>query len=86
MISPRRPLVAILVALLLAGQLALALPQSQSGPRRKNRATPRKTTTPAADSSAPQNSRGLSVQQIRSGVSLDGRGKLWVVVIGVSSY
>ena len=86
MTSPRRSPVAILVALLLVCQIALALPQSQSKPRRKNRATPRKTTPPVIPPAEPQTSRGLSVRQIRSGVSLDGRGKLWAVVIGVSSY
>src|SRR5262249_50064475 len=30
--------------------------------------------------------RGLQVKEIRSGGALDGRGRLWAVVIGVSSY
>jgi uncharacterized caspase-like protein/Flp pilus assembly protein TadD len=84
---PRRSPAAVLVALLLVGQLALALPQSQSRTRRKSGATPRKNNLPVIPTTAePQSPRGLRVQQIRSGVSLDGRGKLWAVVIGVSNY
>src|SRR5262249_36787579 len=30
--------------------------------------------------------RGLQVKEIRSGGALDGRGKLWAVVVGVSNY
>ncbi|HKP10594.1 MAG TPA: caspase family protein, partial [Blastocatellia bacterium] len=85
-VSPRRSSVAILVALLLFSQLALALPQSQSKPRRNSRATQRKNKPPVIPTAEPQAPRGLSVQQIRSGVSLDGRGKLWAVVVGVSNY
>ena len=84
---PRRSPAAVLVALLLVGQLAFALPQSQSRTRRKSGATPQKQNPQATTNpSSSQNSRGLKVQQIRSGVSLDGRGKLWAVVIGVSNY
>ncbi len=36
--------------------------------------------------SAPTKSRQLDVKEIRSGGALDGRGKLWAVVIGVSTY
>ena len=80
MVLPRRSPVAVLAVVLLICQFALALPESQSKTRRKRNSP--QTATP----SSPQNPRGLSVQQIRSGVSLDGRGKLWAVVIGVSSY
>ena len=80
MVLPRRSPVAVLAVVLLVCQFALALPESQSKTRRKR--NPPQTGNP----SSPQNPRGLSVQQIRSGVSLDGRGKLWAVVIGVSSY
>src|SRR4051812_39352286 len=84
MVLPRRSPVAILVVVLLVCQLALALPESQSKTRRESRATqtpPKNAAPKTAD-----NARGLNVQQIRSGMSLDGRGKLWAVVIGVSSY
>ncbi|MFL6274782.1 MAG: caspase family protein [Blastocatellia bacterium] len=87
MVLPRRSPVVVLVLVLLIAQLPLA--QAQAPARRKGRATqtPRKSNPPqTANPSSPQNTRGLSVQQIRSGVSLDGRGKLWAVVIGVSSY
>src|SRR5262249_17328873 len=30
--------------------------------------------------------RGMQVKELRSGGALDGRGKLWAVVIGVSNY
>src|SRR5689334_21539946 len=88
MVLPRRLSVAVVAIGLLVCQLAMALPQSQSKPRRKSPAakTPRQNQTPQADNPAAQNARGLNLQQIRSGVSLDGRGKLWAVVIGVSSY
>src|SRR4051812_26041656 len=88
MVLPRRSPVAVLAVVLLICQLALALPQSQSKTRRKSRATqtPRKNNPPQTGKPSSQDARGLSVQQIRSGVSLDGRGKLWAVVIGVSSY
>ncbi|MEN3335277.1 MAG: hypothetical protein V7641_4642 [Blastocatellia bacterium] len=88
MVLPRRSPVAVLAVVLLICQLALALPQSQSKTRRKSRATqtPRKNNPPQTANPLSQDARGLSVQQIRSGVSLDGRGKLWAVVIGVSSY
>src|SRR5438270_6621226 len=89
MILPRRSPVAVLAVVLLVCQIALALPESQSKTRRKSSATqtPRQSNPPpTANPSSPQAARGLSVQQIRSGVSLDGRGKLWAVVIGVSNY
>lgn len=84
MVLPRRLPVAVLAVGLLVCQLALALPAPQSKTRRPNRAAqpPRKNPAPQTGNT----SRGLSVQQIRSGVSLDGRGKLWAVVVGVSSY
>src|SRR5262245_54255879 len=43
---------------------------------------------PAAPKPAAQRSadRGMQVKEIRSGGALDGRGKLWAVVIGVSNY
>ncbi len=33
-----------------------------------------------------QQKRDLSVERLQSGVALDGRGRLWAVVIGISSY
>jgi tetratricopeptide (TPR) repeat protein/uncharacterized caspase-like protein len=45
---------------------------------------PNVTATVAA--SAPTKSRQLDVKELRSGGALDGRGKLWAVVIGVSNY
>lgn len=36
--------------------------------------------------SGQQADRGLAVRQVRSGSALDGRGKQWAVIIGVSSY
>jgi tetratricopeptide (TPR) repeat protein/uncharacterized caspase-like protein len=45
---------------------------------------PNVTATTAA--SAPTKSRQLDVKELRSGGALDGRGKLWAVVIGVSNY
>jgi tetratricopeptide (TPR) repeat protein len=88
MVLPRRSPVAVLAVVLLICQFALALPESQSKTRRKSRPTqtPRKNNPPQTGNPSSQDTRGLSVQQIRSGVSLDGRGKLWAVVIGVSSY
>jgi tetratricopeptide (TPR) repeat protein/uncharacterized caspase-like protein len=88
MILPRRSPVAVLALVLFACQLARALPQPQPQTQRKGRAaqTRKKNPSPTAPDSSPQNARGLSVPQIRSGVSLDGRGKLWAVVVGVSSY
>jgi tetratricopeptide (TPR) repeat protein len=35
---------------------------------------------------AQRDDRGLAVKQVNSGVAPDGRGRLWAVVIGVSSY
>jgi uncharacterized caspase-like protein/tetratricopeptide (TPR) repeat protein len=89
MVLPRRSPVAVLAFVLLICQFALALPPSQSTTRQRRRAakTPRKNNPPQpGKASTPEDARGLSVQQIRSGVSLDGRGKLWAVVIGVSNY
>src|SRR5512138_2046035 len=89
MILSHRSPVAVLILVLLSCQFALALPESQSTSRRKSRATqtPRQSRAPQAGHPASaQDARGLSVQQIRSGMSLDGRGRLWAVVIGVSSY
>jgi tetratricopeptide (TPR) repeat protein len=44
-------------------------------------------TVPNQDaSSVPTKSRQLEIKELRSGGALDGRGKLWAVVIGVSDY
>src|SRR5215472_17222419 len=41
---------------------------------------------PSLKKQEPAPNRSLQVKEIRSGGALDGRGRLWAVVIGVSSY
>src|SRR5499426_845163 len=41
-------------------------------------------TTPAQEQA--QSDRALNVRQVASGLAPDGRGQLWAVVIGISSY
>src|SRR5499426_837539 len=46
---------------------------------------PAQPAAPQRPNAQPQN-RDLLVKEMRSGAALDGRGKLWAVVIGVSRY
>jgi Flp pilus assembly protein TadD/uncharacterized caspase-like protein len=41
---------------------------------------------PTATPSTGQDSRGVSVRQVASGVAPDGKGQLWAVIVGISSY
>ena len=40
-------------------------------------------TQPAAPA---QSDRGLTVKQVGSGLAPDGKGQLWAVIVGISSY
>jgi tetratricopeptide (TPR) repeat protein len=80
-----RPGFAIL--LLVAMLFALSLP----GLAQKNRRGKAAADTPQGNKEQSQkplvgDGRAISLSQITSGVAPDGRGKLWAVVIGVSSY
>lgn len=91
----RRSLIALSIALLHLA-VALASPALSAAGQTNRRTTTqnkhRKKSPPAAkddsassDTASPD-SRGLKVQQINTGVTLEGRGKLWAVVVGVSRY
>lgn len=77
------------IAILLLAAIALALPQVGLAQRSKRRKPITKSThqaQPQAQQTSTLSARSLSLSQVRSGVSPDGRGKLWAVVIGVSNY
>src|ERR1700742_95072 len=89
----RRLLITLLIAVLhLAVALAAPALSAAGQTNRRNSAQNknRKPSTPAAKadsaSDAAPDTRGLKVQQINTGVTLEGRGKLWAVVVGVSRY
>ena len=89
----RRLLITLLIAVLHLA-VALAAPalsvaaqtNRRNGAQNKNRQP--STAAAKADSAgdAAPDARSLKVQQINTGVTLEGRGKLWAVVVGVSRY
>lgn len=79
----RLPLAVVLLATML-----LTLPQLSLAQKSKRR-RPSNKTIEQAQTQAQQNTqsaRGISLSEINSGVSHDGKGRLWAVVIGVSNY
>ena len=76
------------LAVALAIQISLTLVFSSLHVYGQRPSLKRQAPKPAAPKPAAQRSadRGMQVKEIRSGGALDGRGKLWAVVIGVSNY
>lgn len=48
--------------------------------------SPAQQGTPAAKPALPGEGRGVAVRQVSSGLAPDGKGQLWAVVVGISSY
>src|SRR5262245_4062473 len=76
------------LAVALAIQISLTLVFSSLHVYGQRPSLKRQAPKPAAPKPAAQRpaDRGMQVKEIRSGGALDGRGKLWAVVIGVSNY
>jgi uncharacterized caspase-like protein/tetratricopeptide (TPR) repeat protein len=90
--TSRRSLIALLIALLHLAIMLAGPALSAAGQTNRRRAAQnknRKPSPPAKNDSASDatpDTRGLKVQQINTGVTLEGRGKLWAVIVGVSRY
>lgn len=48
--------------------------------------SPAQQGTPAAKPASAADGRGVAVRQVSSGLAPDGKGQLWAVVVGISSY
>ncbi|HJQ68339.1 MAG TPA: tetratricopeptide repeat protein [Blastocatellia bacterium] len=83
-----RPLIILKLSLLMLLVAALTV----HGFAQKSRRNPKpKPAAPKPVEAQPQSTgqpspRSISLSEVKSGVAPDGRGKLWAVVIGVSSY
>ena len=88
-----RPIMILKLSLLMILVAALPAPGVAQGSRRKPKARPAapqpaapQTQQEQAREVSPPAARSISLTEVKSGVAPDGRGKLWAVVIGVSSY
>jgi hypothetical protein len=73
-----------LLVLLMAAVPASGL--AQKSKRGARRAPATKSAQPQAQGAQQPAGRAISLSQVNSGVAPDGQGRLWAVVIGVSSY
>ncbi len=74
---------ALLIAVVLSSLHAQAQPAGSGGSAPSDDKYQRPAITPARPNST---ARQLEIKELRIGGALDGRGKLWAVVIGVSTY
>lgn len=82
--SLRAPLTALVLASMILASPMLGLAQkSKRATPNPNGNDPARTQAESANQPA---ARGISLSEINSGVTPDGQGKLWAVVIGVSNY